>query len=205
MKKRCVTISILYFIVSICFATETMTAQSHRSILRQLARSAMSTAVEESTSFSYTAVSLLMDSTDFNPIVRNDVLEALLSKGVAVYTDAGSADTVIVCNAVDPIVSYGDVFTDSFFGRRMVERTLSLTLELNSSSQSHQRILFAKRITRTKVDTVLYSEIQTMDDQTLPLKVLSHPQLSFFDSFLEPVIVTVASAVAIYLFFTIRS
>ncbi|MBI2428688.1 MAG: hypothetical protein HYV29_07830 [Ignavibacteriales bacterium] len=165
----------------------------------------MITALQESTSFSYGAVSFLMDSTELNSIVRNDALEALLSRNIAVYTNATSADTILACNAQDATLSYGEIFTGSFFGARMVERTLSLTMQVNSSSQFHNRILSAKKITVSKIDTVLYTDIQNLEDPSLPLKTLSQPQLSFFDSFLEPVIITVASAVAIYLFFTIRS
>ena len=205
MKRLFQIISVLLIVGTICFATDTKIPSSHRSILQRLAHSAISMAVEENVSHSFTAVSFSMDTTGLHSVVRNDVINALLSKNILVYTNVSSADTIVGCLAQDPFLSYGEVFTESWFGARKVERTISLTMQITISSLSSNAILYSKKFIVSNTDTVLYSDIQNLEDPSLPVRSLSLPQLSLFDSFLEPMIITVASAVAIYLFFTIRS
>ncbi|MEW5799633.1 MAG: hypothetical protein AB1728_11575 [Bacteroidota bacterium] len=205
MKRQVQFISVLIVVGSICFATDTKVPSSHRSILQRLAHSALIMAVEENQSSSFTAVSFLTDTTGVQSVVRNDLINALTSRRISVHTNVLSADTLIQCSVQDPSLLYGTVFTESLFGARKVERTLSLTLQIIFSSQSNGAVFYSNKFSMSHTDTVLYSEIQNLDDESLHLKTLSQPQPSLFDSFLEPVIVTVASAVAIYLFFTIRS
>ncbi len=205
MKRLFQIISVLLIVGTICFATDTKVPSSHRSILQHLAHSAIRMAVEENASHSFTAVSFFMDSTGLHSVVRDDLINSLLSKNIYVYTHPSSADTIVRCLAQDPFLSYGDVFSESWFGARRVERTLSLTLQVTFSSHSMNAILYSKKFIVSNTDTVLYSDIQNLEDPSLPVRSMSLPQLSLFDSLFEPMIITVASAVAIYLFFTIRS
>lgn len=205
MMKRRQIISIVLVSLSVCFAFEGKIPSSHRSVLQQLAHMIITTAVEEENLFSSSAVFLRMEDLPVHSVVRNDIVGALLSRNITVQTAQESAGTIMTCTVQDPAVSYGDMFTESIFGARKVERIVSLTMHVDVASRLNNTIVFSKKYSVSNIDTVLYDDIQNLEDPTLPVRSMSRPHPSFFDSFLEPVLVTVASAVAIYLFFTIRS
>lgn len=190
--------------ISVCFASDNIPI-SHRGILKQVTRSAVTTAVEDTKSLSLTAVSFFTDSTTASHILRNDILEVLLQNEITVYTGTSTVDTTFSYTIDGINLSYGEAFTESMFGSRKVERTISVMMNVTVISEKQQKIVYSKNITASNIDTVLYVDVENLQDPTLPIRTLSQPQLSFFDSFLEPAIVTIASAVAIYLFFTIRS
>ncbi len=100
-------------------------------------------------------------------------------------------------------VEFSDVFTESFFGSQKTVRTvrLSVSMIVRDSGNILRAVPLAVGIT----DTVRYSDIERLTDNTFPLTSVRTPSLTWWDSLLEPAIITMASAVAIYLFFTIRS
>ena len=143
--------------------------------------------------------------TNSNNYLKQQIIQSLVANTNGVSLHQNGIDTKIECNVRDLSLRYGEVFTETFFGERKVERSISLSLVVTILSASSGRILYSQTIKKASSDTVLYSQVNELLDDSLPFTMTVQPQLSFFDSIIEPVVVTVASGVVIYLFFTIRS
>lgn len=190
---------------AVCFASDHSAQQSHRSIIKQLTQQTVEGIIDRCFTVLPASIAVSMDNSALNTMVHHDVAESFLSKKIAVFTSQASADTVFEFSAYDVTLKYGEPFTESFFGRRKVNRTISLSVQFSFLSQSQHKVIATQKMTVTTVDTIDYAVVQTLNDPSIPFSSVIEPQLSFFDSILEPAIVTVASAVVIYLFFTIRS
>lgn len=205
MKRPAHNISLLFFFWAVCFASESTPSKSHRSIIKDITETMTSAAVREFYSDSLAAVAFSADSSAAGNLVRYDIIEALTKHHITVFDDPSGADVILNVRAYDPSLHYSEVFTESFFGSRKVIRTIALALQFTLISRSDKKVLFAKSYTQSFSDTLLYADVQRFEDPSILFASTTLPKLSFFDSIIEPAIVTVASAIAIYLFFTIRS
>ena len=57
----------------------------------------------------------------------------------------------------------------------------------------------------SKIDTVKYDDINSLENQGIPFTTAEVPPEPFFSSLLEPAIAIGAAALTIYLFFNVRS
>lgn len=138
------------------------------------------------------------------PVVRGAV-RSLLSAGHRILTGPDTADSVLTVTVDDARVEYGTPFSGSFFGDRLVVRTVTLTIGVRLHSTASAALLYDRRFTRSAADTVRLSDLGHLDAAVPESWTVQGPRHSFFDSYLEPLVVTAAAAVAVYLFFTIRS
>jgi len=206
MILRMRNISLVVLIASaVCFASDLSIQQSHRSIIKQLTQQTVNEIIDRCFTVFPASVAVAIDSTALNEMLYQDVAESFLSKNIAVFTSRESSDTLFEFSAYDVALKYGEPFTETLFGRRKVSRTISLSMQFSFLSQSHHKVIASQKMTVTAIDTINYADVQSLSDSSIPFSSVTEPQLSFFDSILEPAIVTVASAVVIYLFFTIRS
>jgi hypothetical protein len=204
MKRPVQNIFLFICLLSVGFASDSDLSKSHRSIIKDIVETMTTEAVREFHPDS-SAVAFAMDSSAAGNLVRYDIIETLTKHRVTVFDSPAGSEVILNVRAYSPSLHYGEAFAESFLGSKKVVRTISLALQFTVISQSDKKVLFAKSYTHSYSDTLLYSEVQYFNDPSIPFASVTSPQLSFFDSILEPVIVTVASAIAIYLFFTIRS
>ncbi|MFA6540839.1 MAG: hypothetical protein WCT99_04490 [Bacteroidota bacterium] len=118
-------------------------------------------------------------------------------------SDSTGAARSLAVSVRNASVTYGEAFTESFFSSQYTVRTISLSFDV--ILQDSVKILYSASKTITLRDTVRYSEAESLHDFSTPFSTYTPPSLSFFDSLLEPIVVTIASGIAVYLFFTIRS
>lgn len=102
-------------------------------------------------------------------------------------------------------VRYDAPFTPSMFGPSYCLRTIALTSQFVQSEPSGGKIISARTISVSNTDTVRYADVDRLKDPFLPKTEYTAPTATFLETLVEPVIITIASGVIIYLFFTIRS
>ncbi len=100
-------------------------------------------------------------------------------------------------------IIYKDIFRDGILGEYLVERETNL----NNSFfiENKNEIGKVNNFSFTKLDTVKYDDIKKLENIAFSFTSAEVPSEPFFSSILEPVIAVGTAAVAVYLFFNIRS
>ncbi len=97
--------------------------------------------------------------------------------------------------------SYGDIFRDGLLGDYFVSRRLTLSGSGNLSG----RTITTHNFNFTFQDTVAVDSVDTYENTAWPFTHGRLPTEPFFSGILEPVIAVGTAALAVILFFTIRS
>lgn len=189
---------------SFCSASEPTTPNSNREIFFQLCDSVTNKIITEGIQH-HQSINLKTGIDTFTSSLRSQFIHGLVSRNISVFQQSPSSEMTLEITVRGSSVLYGEVFTEYFLGTRKTERIVSLNINAFVISQSDGKVIWSKQFLESLIDTVNYSEMERLNDSTLPLTDYKKAELSFFDSILEPAIVTIASGVAIYLFFTIRS
>jgi hypothetical protein len=146
-------------------------------------------------------------SPDTSWVTRNTIAEALTKLNYTVYltsSDGEGKGATIDIAIVEMKVRYGDVFREGFLGTRKTERTISTTMSANVRNVQDE-ILFVGGVSRAHKDTVDVSNVAQLENSSFAFTHGEPPKTDFFENVLEPVIIIGASAVVVFLFFTIRS
>jgi len=98
-------------------------------------------------------------------------------------------------------VEYSDIEREGLFGEFMMPRELTLKGNFNISKEN----IFTKNFNYTFLDTVNVKAVSDIENGSYPFTRGDMPSEPFFSSLTEPVIAISSAAVAIILFFTIRS
>ena len=146
-------------------------------------------------------------SPDTSWVARNTIVEALTKLNYSVYlpSQGGEGKSAIIdLGIVEMKVRYGDVFREGVLGTRKTERTINTTLSANVRNAQNE-ILFAGAVSRALKDTVDVSDVAQLENSSIAFTHGEPPKTDFFENVLEPVIIIGASAVVVFLFFTVRS
>ncbi|MGA9362813.1 MAG: hypothetical protein WBW16_00410 [Bacteroidota bacterium] len=146
-------------------------------------------------------------SQDTSWVARNTIVEALtkLNYSVSLPSSGGERKgATIDLGIVEMKVRYGDVFREGFLGKRRTERTISTTVSANVRNVQNE-ILFVGAASRAHKDTVDVSDVAQLENSSISFTHGEPPGTDFFENVLEPAIIIGASAVVVYLFFTVRS
>lgn len=100
-------------------------------------------------------------------------------------------------------VKYKNIFKDGILGAYLVERESGV----NGSFfiEENNKLGKVKEFNYTLSDTVLYDDIKSLDNIAYQFTSSELPSEPFFSSLLEPTIAIGTAAIAVYLFFNIRS
>lgn len=98
-------------------------------------------------------------------------------------------------------VNYSNVFRKSLLGNFYVPRSFNLSGSYSIIGNS----TFEKKIKYSFIDTVGYDQLENLQNISYTFTESEIPSEPFLSSFWEPVIAVGASAIAVVLFFTIRS
>ena len=135
-------------------------------------------------------------------VLRTSVSKFLKGKGI-ILLKTNSGEDIINYTLTEAKISYAELYKDGFFGEYLVKRNSELHGSFSISDENNvgDEILFKNAI----IDTVLYSELNNLENIAYPFASSNIPEEPFFSSSLEPAIAIGAAAVAVYLFFNIRS
>ena len=140
-------------------------------------------------------------SSDYQ-VLKAKVIASLQKNGFELMDDSENVK-VINYNLDEAKTRYSKIFKDGFLGGYLVERIANLKgsyFIINSKN-----IEESKDFDFTLSDSVYFSDISSLENIAYSFTRADLPEEPFFASTLEPVIAIGTAAVAVYLFFNIRS
>ena len=195
----------VFFIFSVVLiASEKTSFVSHREVINKLCSNIAEMIAKENVQH-VKSVTLKMNTDSLSQFFKQQFIHSLVANNIQVSLEPIGTETTLEVEVRESSVIYGEVFSESLFGEQQTERTISVDVASIISHNTDGKILYAKSFVLSSTDTIAYSSVKQIHDSSIPITSYQAPMLSFFDSILEPAIITVASGIAIYLFFTIRS
>ena len=143
-------------------------------------------------------ISLNYNTSDAFSVFRNQVVLDFARLG---KTISNSSANIIEYSIEDASVHYGDMFKEGIFGSYYVTRTVNL--KGNYSIESSNSV--PGKFNLAVIDSVAVDDITSLQNPAYPFTQDELPTEPFFSSLFEPVIAIGSAALAVILFFTVRS
>ncbi len=146
------------------------------------------------------SVELQLNLGESYSIFENKIITDFYSKG-KYLTEKNKSDRYINYIIDDAKVEYDEIFRDGFFGDYFIPRKISLkgNYLIKTNSASYKEFNFSFK------DTIRYDEINDVENESFPFTKGDVPSEPFFSGLFEPVVAIGTAAMAVILFFTIRS
>ncbi len=132
-------------------------------------------------------------------VFNSEIISGLSKRGYHLVSGENSFSMQVIIK--DAVTSYGEIYRDGFLGDYYVPRKLTLSGNYNFSGKK----IFTEEFNYALQDTVKTDSISSLENSGYPFtqgKLRAEP---FFSGILEPVIAVGTAALAVILFFTIRS
>jgi hypothetical protein len=100
---------------------------------------------------------------------------------------------------------YNRIFTSSFLGTRRVEREILVKFDARIENAADKKVIFEKKFVKRFKDDFDLDKQLFIEDRRFEFTNAQLPEEGFLNRIIVPAVVILASAVAIILFFTIRS
>lgn len=137
-------------------------------------------------------------------VFRNEVISVFEMLGKTVHPDSvksNSSLTLVNYTLDNTNVNYGEMERDGFFGDFIMPRKINLS---GSYSLSNNQVK-AEKFNLTFEDTVGVDKVKAIENPSYPFTRGEVPSEPFLSSLFEPVVAISSAALAVILFFTIRS
>ena len=130
----------------------------------------------------------------------------LLARNFWLFTDSDStrADLTLVIDDLQSSIVYRVVDRNLFFRSSRYQRAVELLLAFHYKN-NQESILYTYSKSIKKIDVVRRSEIAQLENKFYSFSQGQKIESSLWSKFIEPVIVTAATAGVVYLFFSLRS
>jgi len=102
-------------------------------------------------------------------------------------------------------VEYFDIRRDGLFGSRIVDRSVTLILNVRVVDLTTGNVMLRQERQATYRDVLMLDDVTRVEHANLPETHGELPAEGFFSSAVEPVLVVAAVALAVFLLFTVRS
>lgn len=135
-------------------------------------------------------------------ILKTTIIRQLINNNINIVENTNS-NKKISYNLEQAEIKYLETFKDGLFGSYLVRRKADLTGSFFIYYDG--KIEAAKSFNYTLEDSVFYSDVSQLENIAYTFTTAQLPEEPFFSSTLEPVIAIGTAAVAVYLFFNIRS
>ncbi len=133
-------------------------------------------------------------------LFRNKINAGLMEAGKV--SEQKSQNALKINYVIDDVnVTYGDMYRDGLFGDYYLPRFLSL--KGNYLIQNDKGIF--KEFKYAFNDSIKYEEINSIENDSYPFTKGDVPSEPFFSGLFEPIVAIGTTALAVILFFTIRS
>ncbi len=201
-------LKILRFFIFVLFFTSIGKAQptNNLDIFYLLIDSAATQAAKNISSIS-AEVAVTFETGIYYTIFENRIISRLSSNGLKVLRSRDTKTEIPNLNFViqNAEVKYGEQERDGFLGDFYVSRELILSGNylITSSEVSSSNEL--KEFNYSFTDKVKVEDIDKIENRSFPFTSGKLPSEPFFSSLLEPVIAVGAAAIAVILFFSVRS
>lgn len=119
--------------------------------------------------------------------------------------DSDSSDYRLIFKNPSIKTKYVKIFTDDLIGTKKVEREVLVSYELDLIEKKSSSIIYHQKFNKKHKDNFGLDKLSLIEDRRYLFSQSNLPEESFLNQLLYPSIIIIASAVAIILFFTIRS
>lgn len=136
--------------------------------------------------------------------VEGGLRRALNEAGVQLDS-RDSAEVILEFGLRGSHITYSNLRRRSFFGERIVDRAVKVSLSARASRPSTNEVIFSRDTDSSFEDTIAASDIQRVESASLPITKGELESGGFPGSIVEPAVVVGALGVAIYLLFHVRS
>lgn len=143
------------------------------------------------------------ESADEYKILKSKIFESLANNGRNCVEDEIRDDKI---NYIleEANVNYSELFRDGIFGEFLVSRISNIRGKYFIDAETEKNNGF-KNFNFVITDTLLYSDLNEVENIAYPFTTSEIPEEPLFSSALEPAIAIGTAAIAVYLFFNIRS
>ncbi|MCU7495783.1 MAG: hypothetical protein HF314_06215 [Ignavibacteria bacterium] len=148
-------------------------------------------------------VYLRLDLPEGYSVFRNRIIQDLIQSGKKVLLASDSLAPSLDISIDRAKVTYSDLFRQGLFGSYESERIVSLGGSFILSSGA--MVKNTGDFSFTARDTVKYDDLRGLEDISIPFTRGEIPSEPLFSTLWEPVVALGTAAVAVYLFFTVRS
>jgi hypothetical protein len=150
-----------------------------------------------------TPESFRLDAADRMPYLRPSLVQFWQSRGHTVYLN----DSTTVSTPELPLLAYRIEEAGVEYNRRgrsRLQRVVTLALQVSLRGVDN-RLLYENRCRDRLSDVIPRGAIRQVETSVYPETQAPPPEAGWVRRYLEPVVLTAATAVGIYLFFSIRS
>jgi hypothetical protein len=147
---------------------------------------------------------LIFNTGDAYSVFQNSIVNNFQKLGRKIITgnDAQSKPEIINYAITNASVKYDDdMFRDGFLGEFKIQRKIKFEGNYSVAGNSVK----ADTFNFTNIDTVAVDKVSTLENIAFPFTLGELPPEPFFPSLLEPIVAIGSAAVAVILFFTVRS
>lgn len=152
------------------------------------------------------SITFRMISTPNDWFIENQIIRAFQAKNIVDIPFAASGSNnlpQIECAVSKIFVSYSDIFRTGFLGSKKVSRLIGIELSGKVLDSNKKKII--QTIFASHKDTVLFSSINSLEDQNISVTKGVIPDDSIIERIIIPSIVVSTVAIITYLFFTLRN
>ena len=135
-------------------------------------------------------------------ILNQRMIEHFAGSGIMLQ-DQENSMSKIDFTMIDARTEYPEIFKDHVFGSYLIERTSEINYSYSIVEENERGMVFES--TNSITDTVVYSDLPKLENVAYTFTSSEVPDEPLFSSAIEPVIAIGTAAVAVYLFFNIRS
>lgn len=151
-------------------------------------------------------INLVMELGTYYNVFENTLVSKITSQGIKVYRGSEKNNSAKVNFVMDnAIVTYGEPERKSLLGSFYSTRKLEISGNYVYAANSNSAFSEQKKYNFAFIDTILVEDIDKVENRSYPFTQGILPSEPFISSLFEPVIAVGAAALAVILFFSIRS
>lgn len=135
-------------------------------------------------------------------ILNQRLIEHISDKGI-ILKNSKDSTIIIDFTMIEARTDYPEIFKDQIFGGYLINRVSKIDYSFRIIKGEERGTVFEN--SRAISDTISYSDLPKLENVAYSFTSSEVPDEPLFSSALEPVIAIGAAAVAVYLFFNIRS
>lgn len=147
-------------------------------------------------------LSLSLNLGESYSLFKNHLISIFYKDGYKVKLSDSADGKVNISYVLDKAkVNYGDIFRDGIFGSYLMPRKV----EISGNYLIKNNTFSYKEFNYKYLDTVKVDNVKTLENISYPFTQGNIPAEPFFSSLFEPLVAIGTAAIAVFLFFTIRS
>jgi hypothetical protein len=197
--------------MSVAMATLSLSANAggeeppaNLAIMKELAGTLAGTIAGDCASAGFDTVAVSVVPPDPGWLIEGAILEGLQSGKISVVAGVDTTDNLTI-SIQNLGVDYSNLRGAGLFGGTQVDRHVNIQLGIIARPARSGGTLFTRTYEKQMADTIMTSDVPSVENSALPVTVGRVPESGFFSNLAEPFIVIGALAVGVYLLFAVRS